>query len=198
MQVRAIRPLIGTVEHVRRELAWGMPIKQPTDTRSRRSTLRSQRAPPSTPRVTPKNKYTIALEQSARALGAAVLDATSCVERTIILAFHQADPPPEIFTWTIAANSPELYPTAKESRQKGWTFSQIRAIREVETQLKVARDEAREEMKRVFNDLDLQQRDADADPHIPEDALQCSLAMIALLQVSLSTLRGGHILNIAD
>ena len=200
--MRSIRPLIGTVEHMRRELAWGMPIHDP-DMRSRRSTLRNSRgvrSPPGTPRVVgAPNAYTSALQQSARALGAALLDATNCVERTVILAFHQTTPPAQLFLWTAAAGTRSGTATPNIAGQKGgvrgWALSQLLSLREADDQLKTARDDLREELKRVFNEIDLQQRDADADPHLSQDAQHCSLAMIALLQVRRAPLQISCILK---
>ena len=179
---------------MRRELAWGMPIHDP-DMRSRRSTLRNSRgvrSPPSTPRVVgAPNAYTSALQQSARALGAALLDATNCVERTVILAFHQTAPPAQLYIWTAGPGSrsgtttPNVTPSlGSKGGPHGWTLSQLCALTQADDQLKTARDDMREDLKRVFNEIDLQQRESDSDPHLSKDAQHCSLAMVALLQMA--------------
>ncbi|KAJ3553528.1 hypothetical protein NM688_g3561 [Phlebia brevispora] len=180
LSLRSIRPLIATVEHMRRELAWGMPLRRP-ECRSRRGTVHNGQT---TPILPPRNEYTVELEPSARALGTALLEATNCVEKTIVLAFHQGPLPAQLFSWTVPSTSGEGDKTEGEAQYHHWTVSQINAIREAEAHLKVAKDEARDELKRVFNDVDEQQRDEDADPNIPQDALHCSLAMIALLQMA--------------
>ena len=193
--MRSIRPLISTVEHMRRELAWGMPLKDPVML-SRRSTMRNMRTRPSSPvtQLRP-NKYSHSLEQPARALGAALLNCITCVERTVTLAFHQTDPPPRLFSWR-SGSSPSASPTASPKPEdkateervepRGWTLSQLSTLKAAEEALRVAKEDAREELKQVFNDIDSQQRDADVDPNLSQDALHCSLAMIALLQVCLT------------
>ncbi len=188
--VRSIRPLIGIVEHLRRELAWGMPIRKPVNA-SRHGTYRFHRDPVNSPLQSPplpeESKFTSSLEHSAQALGNALLECTNAVERTITLAFHQAEPPVQLFSWT--PSSPVL-PNATPSlrRKSGWTCSQLNVIRNAEATLRRTRDDAREQLRLVFNDIDMQQRDENADPHVPKDALNCSLAMIALLQVYMDIL----------
>ena len=154
--------------------------------------MRNMRTRPSSPvaHIRP-NKYSLSLEQPARALGAALMDCITCVERTVTLAFHQTDPPPRLFSWrpgSSSTTSPTATPRTDTEKgteeQRGWTLSQLGSLKTAEEALRIAKDEARDELKRVFNDIDSRQRDADADPDVSQDALHCSLAMIALLQVS--------------
>lgn len=214
-EVRSIRPLIGTVEHLRRELAWGMPLRKrtlpsrhthspltsphtPVTPRSPDHTLRYWQSPPITPLPTPPlpfhNPITEALEVPAQALGTTLLEAMQCIEKTIILAFHQADPPARLFSWKTQPSAPPspdvsapASPTLKQSifgaDHHGWTYRQIALIQKTQTDLVTARDNAREQLRMVFRELYMRQRKAESNAHIPKEALSCCLAMIALLQV---------------
>lgn len=201
--MRSIRPLIAIVEHLRRELAWGMPMRKRTlPTRLSQSPIaphyhaRFFHSLPVTPLPSPPLHYehpiADALEGPARALGSALLEATRCVEQTIVLAFHQAHPPARLFSWLPQAALPDKSPkiddvdVAEMAGHRGWTFCQLAALQQAESNLVAARDNAREQLRMVFKDTHVEE-DADElqkSPLIPKEALSCCLAMIALLQVS--------------
>lgn len=195
--VRSIRPLVGIVEHLRRELAWGMPIhRSPHENRNIHVNVRHPpgflhstfTSPLPSPPLAPRNILTEALEIPARELGDALLQATKCVEKTIVLAFHQAGPPARLLSWTTQTSptrSPELTSdTQTDVRQKSkqWTYSQMAILHEAEASLTATRDNAREALRQVFHQNDLH-RWGDAESKLPQDVRNCSLAMIALLQV---------------
>ncbi|KAI0688742.1 hypothetical protein BC835DRAFT_1407984 [Cytidiella melzeri] len=197
LSLRSIRPLVSTVEHLRRELAWGMPIHRAPRPHEHLAMHENVRRPlgylhstvtsplPSPPLPT-RNMYTDALETPARALGDALLRATKCIENTIILAFHQQSPPARLFSWaprtTVEVSLSDSADTRKQ--QHVWTSSQLAALREAEKRLVSARDNAREALREVFDKTLAIQRHSDAKIKLPQDARNCSLAMIALLQMA--------------
>ncbi|KAI0340717.1 hypothetical protein BDW22DRAFT_1333959 [Trametopsis cervina] len=187
LSLRSIRPLVSTVEHLRRELAWGMPIHKAPEPNSHMH--ENIRRPPgfldsnvATPQPSPslpqRNVYTEALEKPARALGEALLQATRCIEQTIVLAFHQNNPP---------AQPISAFPRSDfgiRARQHGWTSSQLAALCDAEDKLVSARDNAREALKKIFDENLTKQHDSDLELRLPQDARNCSLALIALLQMA--------------
>lgn len=229
LSLRSIRPLIGTVEHLRRELAWGMPLRKRTlPTRHHHShfvprggaedyfsstpvtptitphgTIRGGyglfKSPPASPLPSPPLPFQLqcpvaeALEQPAQALGAALLDAMSVIERTIILAFHQSDPPARLFSWREEKCPPpvgKVEATGNISddsmpRSGDWTFCQTVAITKAESDLLAARDHAREELQSVFSSLHTtHSSDHTGRPHLSKEALTSCLTVIALLQMA--------------
>ena len=202
--VRSIRPLIGIVEHLRREIAWGMPMRKRTLlTQLHESPVTNHyharffQSPPITPLPSPplpfEHPIVDALEGPARALGAALLDATQCVEKTIVLAFHQSHPPARLFSWRPQTAFPDVsskfgsdVDVAETAGHRGWTFCQRAALGQAESSLVVARDNAREQLKIVFKENHVEDGDVEElkkQSLIPKEALSCCLAMIALLQV---------------
>ncbi|GJE97050.1 Fusaric acid resistance protein-like [Phanerochaete sordida] len=231
LSLRSMRPLIGTVEHLRRELAWGMPLRKRTlPTRHHHSHFVPRSgagagaedyfsSPPVTPTITPNGTIrgghghtffksppgtplpspplpfqlecpvAVSLEQPAQALGSALLDALSAVERTILLAFHQSDPPARLFSWrereppvTIVGKEESTSNVSDDSATPSgaWTFCQTVLLSKAESDLLAARDHAREELKKVFRDLHTER----GKPHLSKEALTSCLAMIALLQMA--------------
>ena len=192
--VRSVRPLLSTVEHLRRELAWGMPIHK---TASRLGHLHENiRRPPgyphstmtsplSSPPLSPRNMYIDTLETPARALGDALLCATKCVEHTIALAYHQKNPVGSYLRRGTNGTRDEFRSSSAVPQQHpyGWSSSQLSALREAEETLVSARDSARETLRKVFNELLADQRQSNVGTKLPQEARDCSLGMIALLQV---------------
>ena len=165
-----------------------MPMRERTlptrHTLSPKTQSRLFQSPPLTPLpsppLPPANPVVDALEGPARTLGAALVAATQCVEQTIVLAFHQAEPPARLFAWHPAGKAVD---TEAAGDARGWTFCQRDAIHGAEKGLVAARDDAREQLGRVFKELQVEgAADLRARPLIPKDALSCCLAMIALLQ----------------
>lgn len=194
LAVRSIRPLVSTVEHLRRELAWGMPLHRTPrmdghfheNIRRPPGFLHSTvTSPLPSPPLPTRNMYTDILETPARVLGEALLNATKCVERTMLLSFHQNDPPARLFSWVgrTKTTQPFTSPVAKEKDTQCWTSSQLTVLREAESRLVSARDNAREAIREVFEDSLADQRHSDHSAKLPQDARNCSLAVIALLQV---------------
>ena len=184
MTVQSIRPFVGIVEHLRRELAWGLAPVKPS-----RSVPGTPRSPiPSTPRTprTPRSPRSVAaslhdyfsteqhdlafvqvLEPPALELANAVLEAMKTVEHLITVTFHQRS----------AGETPESAQSVSGSQKA--------AVREAERKLVVARDGTREVLAHVFDQVDMHQR-AEGRPrpaHLPREIFDCSLAAIALLQV---------------
>ncbi|OBZ75721.1 Uncharacterized protein C26F1.08c [Grifola frondosa] len=128
--LKSIRPFIGVVEHLRRELAWGMgPVKavphHHSPVHSSEGTIRIER---------PLNtEFVHAIEVPALELGHAILSAMEAVENIIQMAFHQGSYTPQI-TGALSG-------------------SQKEAIRAAEERLLVARDEARERLRHILTSL---------------------------------------------
>ncbi|KAI0085393.1 hypothetical protein BDY19DRAFT_896736 [Irpex rosettiformis] len=198
LSLRSIRPLVTTVEHLRRELAWGMPLHRiprpqvqlhENIRRPPGLSLSAMTSPLPSPPLPARNLYTDALETPARALGEALLHATECVEDTIILAFHQNNPPARLFSWGPHASQTQTPASsssinAEKASTHGWTTSQLAALHEAESRLVSCRDSAREAIGEVFEDDLFNQRHTDASVKLPQDARNCSLAVIALLQMA--------------
>lgn len=148
-------------------------------------------SPLPSPSILAQNPFTDALETPAQTLGSALIKSLECVERTVALAFHQGDPPARLFSWS-APSSTEPDPVISEpeglsvKKNGGWTFLQLADIQKAESELTVARDTAREKLRDVFEQIYSQKRVEDTKVKIPKDAMNCSLAMIALLQVCLA------------
>lgn len=152
-------------------------------------------SPIPSPPLRTRNLYTEALEGPARVLGDALLHATKCVERTIILAFHQNDPPPRLLSWSHRSSRTDVGSTTSDDAKavKGWTTSQLAALHEAESRLVAARDSAQEAIQEVFNDT-MAERNYDITTRLPQEARNCSLAMIALLQVCFSLLHWSELM----
>lgn len=197
--VKSIRPLIETVEHVRRELAWGL-----STLRSKSRTSRSNHHPtsptpshPSSPHVsirrlgspgTPTStsviqpplpshvKFTSAIEAPALGLGHAIIAAMQAVELLIGVTFDQD------------SKSSQSGASARVSSQGSRGGSVRYALRVAEQTLMVSRNEARERLGRIFDEMDLEQRTYGMHAHYPKEVLDGSLIMIALLQVGVFSL----------
>ncbi|OSX64677.1 hypothetical protein POSPLADRAFT_1136126 [Postia placenta MAD-698-R-SB12] len=107
LSLKSIRPLIGIVEHLRRELAWGMSALQPkpqsppptprmlSRASSPRASVRhpgsphSRPAPPLSLLLPAHSRFTIAIQPPALALGHAIVAALQAVERLILVTFDQ-------------------------------------------------------------------------------------------------------------
>ncbi|KAI0928180.1 hypothetical protein AcW2_004274 [Taiwanofungus camphoratus] len=162
LSLKSIRPFIGIVEHLRRELAWGMPVVQRNPNASKTPSHHNS-GDPTFFELVPQTKFVPALKAPAHTLGHAVLAAMKAVEHLILVTFHQG---------TFAKTSQSLSASEKE------------AVRVAEETLISARDDAREQLGQVFDEMDLEQRAAGTQVHLPKDLLDSSLAMIALLQMT--------------
>ncbi len=182
MTVQAIHPFISVVEHLRRELAWGLGPVKPL--RSAPGTPRSPALPgsalPSAPR-TPRSRsssvheyfprvhqdlaFVSVIEPPALELADKVLDALKTVEHLIVVTFHQR----------ATGHSSEA--------AQSMSGSQKAAVDAAERNLVVARDSMREVLRHVFDLVDMQQRAEGKKAHLPKEIFDCSLAAIALLQV---------------
>lgn len=181
MPVQSIHPFVGIVEHLRRELAWGLAPVKPL--RSAPGTPRSPPIPgtPRSPRsATPSLHeyftrvhhdlaFVSVIEPPALELANAVLDAMKTVERLINLTFHESS------AKEAASGSSEDLKTAAGSHKA--------AVHIAERKLIVTRDSMREVLKHVFDQVDMHQRAEGKRAHLPKEIFDCSLAAIALLQV---------------
>lgn len=77
--------------------------------------------------------------------------------------------------------------SAGKSSETAYTMSrsQKAAVHEAERSLIVARNSMREVLGHVFDQVDMHQRAEGKKAHLPREIFDCSLAAIALLQVSL-------------
>ncbi|KAH9951443.1 hypothetical protein B0H21DRAFT_776136 [Amylocystis lapponica] len=162
LSLKSIRPFIGIVEHIRRELAWGMaPIKPfaspvPSLHRSHSQNMNLHGS------ISPRRELTSAIEEPARLLGHAILDAMRAVECVILVTFQQSN-------------------TSSASFLPGSIQETVRAV---EQRLLVSRDEARERLAHVFDTAEIAQQAAGDQPDLPKEVFDRSLAMIALLQMA--------------
>ncbi|TFY68062.1 hypothetical protein EVJ58_g1227 [Rhodofomes roseus] len=186
LSLKSIRPLIGIVEHLRRELAWGMstgqkPKATPKSTPTMTMTRASSRLP--SPMASRRNSFrhspklafqslasheriTAAIETPAFELGHAIVGAMRAVEFVIIVAF-------DLDTSTYSA--PAGRPTSTSVKY---------SLRTADKELVRARDEAREKLGHVFDEMDLEAREMGKDVRYPKRVLDGSLIMIALLQMA--------------
>ncbi|OCH95253.1 hypothetical protein OBBRIDRAFT_614539 [Obba rivulosa] len=161
LSLKSIRPFIGIIEHLRRELVWGMsPINSSRSRPSSRfSTIRRN------PQSAAAEKFLAATEAPTQNLGNAIMAAMLSVERLIQVTFH---------------SSP--YPT--NGRATSYTDSEKVCVADAVDSLQAARDEAREQLARIFDEMEIERRRTGSEEHLPEEILDRSLAMIALLQMS--------------
>ncbi|TFK82012.1 hypothetical protein K466DRAFT_531014, partial [Polyporus arcularius HHB13444] len=183
LSLQAIHPFISVVEHLRRELAWGLGPVKPL--RSAPGTPRSPALPgsalPSAPR-TPRSRsssvheyfprvhqdlaFVSVIEPPALELADKVLDALKTVEHLIVVTFHQR----------ATGHSSEA--------AQSMSGPQKAAVDAAERNLVVARDSMREVLRHVFDLVDMQQRAEGKKAHLPKEIFDCSLAAIALLQMA--------------
>ncbi|EMD38705.1 hypothetical protein CERSUDRAFT_113885 [Gelatoporia subvermispora B] len=161
LSLKSIRPFIGILEHLRRELAWGMsPVKSVRSRPSSRfSTIR--RNPHSATTV----KFLTATEAPALSLGNAIIVSMKAVERLVQVTFYQG-------------------PYSGGARTAGYTDSEKLCVASAVEGLLAARDEAREQLAKIFDEMEIEWRRTSSEEHLPEEILDRSLAMIALLQMS--------------
>ncbi|KAI0822655.1 hypothetical protein BC628DRAFT_1421604 [Trametes gibbosa] len=168
LSLHSIHPFIGIVEHLRRELAWGMAPLRPAQ--SIPGTPHSPRSgAPSLDEhvhfVNLESHFVSTIEPPALLLGHAILDAMKTVENLIFVTFHQ--------------RSKIVNPQDAQSV----SGSQKAAVHTAERQLKAARDRMREVLRHVFDQVDMQQRAEGKHAHLPKEIFDCSVAAIALLQM---------------
>ncbi|KAI0637282.1 hypothetical protein C8Q77DRAFT_1050225 [Trametes polyzona] len=193
--LQSIHPFIGIVEHLRRELAWGMAPLKPAPSMPgtpHHSPLHSPRSMPGTP-YSPRSgapslyehqpviqldsAFVTTIEPPALVLAHAILDAMKTVEHLIFVTFHQ--------------RSKGVNPQVVQSV----SGSQKAAVHAAERHLKVARDQMREVLRHVFDQVDMQQRAEGRHAHLPREIFDCSVAAIALLQMAQEM---GHALRVAE
>ncbi|KAH9946389.1 uncharacterized protein BXZ73DRAFT_37522 [Epithele typhae] len=181
LSLQSIRPFVGIVEHLRRELVWGLSPVKPL-----RSIPGTPRSPgPGTPRSLPQSPRSVAqslneyfsasqhplafvsvLEPPALDLAQAVLDSMKTVEHMITVIFHQRS----------AGETPESAQSISGSQKV--------AVHAARSKLEVACNKMREVLKHVFDQVDMHQRAEGKQPHLPKEIFDCSLAAIALLQMA--------------
>ncbi|KAI8998920.1 hypothetical protein BD414DRAFT_476445 [Trametes punicea] len=167
--LQSIYPFVGIVEHLRRELAWGMSPLKPTQ--SVPSTPYSPRSGAATPfeqshNTHQESTFISTIEPPALTLAHAILDAMKTVEHLIFVTFHERSTR-----------------VTTESAQSV-SGSQKAAVHAAQRHLKVARDQMREVLKHVFDQVDMQQRAEGKLAHLPKEIFDCSVAAIALLQMA--------------
>lgn len=150
-----MRPLISIVEHLRRELAWGMsPLVSPPNLSQTRTIEVLEIAKGIRPIAEPN----YGIGEPGMSLGRAILRAIETIEHLIIVAFRQS----------ISSSARVTQVVDKMT------------IQQVADALVAARDTARENLKQMFDDLDSQQQESG---EFPDELFDHCLAMIALLQV---------------
>ena len=165
--VRSIRPLVGIIEHLRRELAWGMSLVIQADDHRSKSHMSS---PVTSPPGTPSQKtLSRAIGPNALPLGYALTNAMKCLESTICLTFQRS-----------SASIPRIITTEKDG---SWVVSQLAAIHEADGRLVAARDSARELLRKLFGDFHMAERVAQNKVLTHKETYQGSVAIISLLQV---------------
>ncbi|TCD67659.1 hypothetical protein EIP91_012169 [Steccherinum ochraceum] len=137
LSLRSIRPLITTIEHVRRELAWGMPLKKPPDLRNNmKSPVRTEHSP--------SDVFKAIIGPTAHNLGSAVLESMRAVEATVVLAFHRND-----------VSVARLPPYFSEEKDSSWHAAQLSAIQEAQMQLGVATEESQDKLGLLYKDVEM-------------------------------------------
>ncbi|KZT03579.1 uncharacterized protein LAESUDRAFT_659459 [Laetiporus sulphureus 93-53] len=179
LSLKAVRPLIGIVEHIRRELAWGMSTLQPQSpgfsrassrrpSASRRSSAHRIRHRATLPS---HDKFISAIRAPALSLGHAIISAMHSVELLIVVAYDQDQ---------------SSFPPGDPARAASLKACSVKySIRVAEQALVKARNEARERLGNIFNEMDLEGRAlAKNVDYYPKEVLDGSLTMIALLQMA--------------
>ncbi len=195
--VQSIHPFVEVVEHLRRELAWGLapvkPLRSAPGTPDRSPLVAG--TVPGTPRSPGSAAASIheyfarpyqalpfvsVIEPPALELATAILEAMDTVQRLITLTFEN----PYASVVSSSKHSQEDLHAVSGSHKA--------AVRAAERKLAAARDSMREVLRHVFDQVDMQQRAEGKKAHLPKEIFDCSLAAIALLQVRPSTgPRGG-------
>ncbi|KAI0075450.1 hypothetical protein K474DRAFT_1646442 [Panus rudis PR-1116 ss-1] len=187
LSLRSIKPMVGIIEHLRRELAWGMSLT--TKTGTHKYGLRSGDVSPGSP-VTPSHgplAYTIGPQ--ALSVGQSILCAMSCVQDTILLAYQHTPPShPSEESTTVKTVIPGKSDDA-------WVPAQLQRIHDVNQRLLQARDQARSLLQELFEDLRMADRVARNRVHTHRPTHTGAVAMIALLQMA-QEMR--HALRIAE
>ena len=184
--MQSIHPFVGVVEHLRRELAWGLAPVKPL--RSAPGTPRSPLTAgtvPGTPRAPGSAAASIreyfsrphhalpfvsVIEPPALELATAILESMDTVQRLITLTFENP------YASVVSSRHSEEDLHAVSGSHKA-------AVRAAERKLGAARDSMREVLRHVFDQVDMQQRAEGRKAHLPKEIFDCSLAAIALLQV---------------
>nr|VWO99075.1 ATP-dependent RNA helicase CshA (EC [Ganoderma boninense] len=186
LSLQSIHPFVGVVEHLRRELAWGLAPVKPL-----RSSPGTPRSPltgtvPGTPRLPGSAAASIrdyfsrpnhalpfvsVIEPPALELATAILEAMDTVQRLITLTFEN----PYASVVSSRHSQEDLHAVSGSHKA---------AVRAAERKLGAARDNMREVLRHVFDQVDMQQRAEGRKAHLPKEIFDCSLAAIALLQMT--------------
>ncbi|KII88794.1 hypothetical protein PLICRDRAFT_42030 [Plicaturopsis crispa FD-325 SS-3] len=141
ISVKSMKPLISIVEHLRRELSWGVSSIRLAPLAGAAESLVSEFHPP------------------AVELGGAILASLKAVERIVDACFQKA-----VIRRSIQVERQDME-AAKD-------------------QLVRAGNDAREALRRISDDLDLQQRAIDGEVAFPPEIFDLCLFMVSLLQMA--------------
>ncbi|KAI1790727.1 hypothetical protein LXA43DRAFT_973447 [Ganoderma leucocontextum] len=196
LSLQCIHPFVEVVEHLRRELAWGLAPVKPL--RSAPGTPRSPLVAgtvPGTPRVPSSTTASLheyfsrphhalpfvsVIEPPALELANAIFEAMDTVQRLITLTFEN----PYASAVSSKHSQEDLHAVSGSHKA---------AVRAAERKLVAARDNMREVLRHVFDQVDMQQRAEGKKAHLPKEIFDCSLAAIALLQMTQEMGRALHV-----
>lgn len=151
-----------------------MSLTTQTESQSQRPKSRIS-SPVTSPPGTPSQKtLSHAIGPNALSLGYALMNAMRCVESTICLVFQRS------------STSTPRHELAEKDDSESWVTSQLAAIHEADERLVAARDAARELLRRIFEDFHMAVRVAQNRVPTHKESYQGSVAIISLLQVSIS------------
>ncbi|THH26360.1 hypothetical protein EUX98_g7828 [Antrodiella citrinella] len=170
LSLRSIRPLISSIEHIRRELAWGMPLKQPPELRRRSSS----KSVPLQVDHAPSDKFHAIIGPTAQNLGYTVLNAIHCIEATILFAYRPQNTSSPRFS---------LFSSSVQDDLKG-VETQLMAIQAAEKQLSMAIEDSKDKFGVLYQDIHLGEVAGGSPVEVPKEIYDGSLAMIALLQMA--------------
>ncbi|KAK7689181.1 hypothetical protein QCA50_007872 [Cerrena zonata] len=172
LSLRSIRPLVGIIEHLRRELAWGMSLTTQIDAHKSKSKSRISSPVISPPPTPSQNTLTHAIGPNALSLGYALTNSMKCIESTICLVFQRS---------STSIPRPVVH---KSERDESWITPQLAVIHEADERLVAARDAARELLRGIFEDFHMVERVAQNKIPAHKESYQGSVAIISLLQMA--------------
>lgn len=165
--MRSIRPLIIIIEHIRRELAWGMQLKQAPEVQCH-----------SKEDHTTSELFIVVVGPTAQTLGHAILHAMSCVESTVICAFRRQE-------FTLSSPVEVSHTAALES--------QLEVIREAQKQLASTTQLSQSQFDILYKDINMGEGSDGSPIDVPTEIYDGSLALIGLLQMAAEATTALHV-----
>lgn len=153
----SIQPLISVIEHLRRELAWGLSHDDTQSSKAPEFTTLRPKAPSS-------DAFSASIEPTVVSLGHSILDSMKCVESTVKLAYNRS-----------GGHSP--------FSRGDWTSRQSQILSRCDQNLTGSYSEAKRALEAAVKIWHTEADSIHSQEDAKQDVLDGCLAMVALLQV---------------